>query len=165
MKTFIQKFATPAVTGLFLISATSGVALFFHWNSGLFHSMHEWLGMVLLLPFVFHAWRNRNALMGYYRRKTLLPALTICLLAATAFAVSSSTGKPGGNPLARTLPLLTQASIADLAPILQATPENLTATLRQRGLTVTSEADTLDIVAARANTPANQLLFALLPTN
>lgn len=164
MKTFIQKFATPAVTGLFLISAISGVALFFHWNSRLFHSMHEWLGMALLLPFAFHTWRNRNALMGYFHRKTLLPVLAVCFLGAGAFAVASTTGKPGGNPAARVLPLLTHANIADLAPILHATPESLTATLRQRGLTVASEADTLDTIAARANTPANQLLLALLPT-
>jgi hypothetical protein len=163
VKTFAYRFATPVVTGLFLVSGISGIALFFHWKPGLFHSMHEWLSMLLLVPFALHTWRNWNALAGYFHRKALMPAIAASCLAALAFAMPSLNGAQGGNPSARTLPLLTHASLADLAPILRTTPDELAASLRQRGLSVASNADTLDAVAARASTPANQLLLALLP--
>ncbi|MDT8871715.1 hypothetical protein RAA17_12975 [Komagataeibacter rhaeticus] len=33
----------------------------------MFHSMHTWLSMVLLLPFVLHVWRNWGQFMLYFR--------------------------------------------------------------------------------------------------
>ena len=51
---FMHRFATPLTTGLFVVSAVSGIALFFHWAPTAFHTMHVWLSMVLLLPFILH---------------------------------------------------------------------------------------------------------------
>ena len=58
MKSFVNRFSTPLTLGLFAISAISGMALFFHLGQGVFHSMHEWLSMVLLAPFAFHLWKT-----------------------------------------------------------------------------------------------------------
>ena len=68
MQTFINRYATPLVTGLFLVSLISGVALFLHWGSGWFHGMHEWLSMVLILAFVLHLWKNWRPMTAYLRR-------------------------------------------------------------------------------------------------
>ncbi len=58
---FISRFATPLTAGLFLISAISGTALFFHWAPGTFHEMHEWLSLVLLAAFAFHLYELGSA--------------------------------------------------------------------------------------------------------
>jgi hypothetical protein len=61
MPSILSRYATPLITGLFIVSLVSGVALFFHLGSAWFHSMHEWLSMVLILPFVLHIWKNWRA--------------------------------------------------------------------------------------------------------
>ena len=130
MNTFINRFATPLTTGLFLVSLVSGVALFFHWVPGAFHAMHEWLSMFLLVPVALHVWKNWKGLMGYLRHKTLLIPLLASLLVAVPFTVSGLTGSRGGNPAFRAIPLLTQAPLSDLAPVLKTTPDALLATSR-----------------------------------
>lgn len=163
MNSFINRYATPLVTGLFLVSAISGVALFFHWSSGTFHSMHEWLSMVLLVPFMLHIWKNWKALWCYVRRRTMLVALILSVLVALPFAATGLSGGAGGNPAFRVMPLMTQARLSDLAPVLGTTPETLVATLGQRGYAVQSPEQTLTAVAAASGRPANEVLFAVLP--
>ncbi|MGE8104358.1 DUF4405 domain-containing protein [Allorhizobium sp. NPDC080224] len=58
MPNILSRYATPFTTGLFLISLISGIALFFHLGTAAFREMHEWLSMVLILPFVLHLWKN-----------------------------------------------------------------------------------------------------------
>lgn len=165
MKTFINRFATPLTTGLFLVSTVSGVALFFHWIPGTFHAMHEWLSMLLLLPIALHVWKNWNGILGYIRRKTLALPLIASLLVAIPFAAAGLTGGQGGNPAFRAIPLLTQAPLADLAPVLKTTPDALVASLEERGYNVASSEQTLETVAQGSDTPARELLFALLPAS
>ena len=163
MNRTLSRFATPFTTGLFAVSTVSGVALFFHWQSSLFHSMHEWLSMVLLLPFVLHLWKNWPAFLGYIKRKTIWMPLAVSLVVALPFAYAGLAGGPGGNPAFRAVGLMTQAPIAELAPLLDTTPDALLAELQQRGYPAASAEQTLAAVAETAGTPANRLLFDLLP--
>ncbi len=50
-----SRYATPFITGLFLVSLISGIALFFHVGPGGFHGMHEWLSMLLILGVRFRS--------------------------------------------------------------------------------------------------------------
>jgi hypothetical protein len=163
VKTFITRYATPLTTGLFAVSTISGVALFFHWQSGAFHAMHEWLSMVLLLPFALHIWKNWRALLGYVKRKTIWMPLALSLVVAVPFAAASLSGGPGGNPAFRAVGLLTRAPIAELAPVLNTSPEALLADLRQLGYEAASAETTLSEIAAASGTEANTVLFAVMP--
>ncbi|HSO47757.1 MAG TPA: DUF4405 domain-containing protein [Rhizobiaceae bacterium] len=58
MPNLLMRYATPLTSGLFAVSLISGVALFFHLGQAAFHGMHEWLSMVLILPFALHLWKN-----------------------------------------------------------------------------------------------------------
>jgi len=163
VKTFVNRYATPLITGLFVVSTVSGIALFFHWIPPVFRAMHEWLSMLLLLPFVLHLWKNWNALLAYFRRKTIWLPLAASLVVAVPFAAMGLSGGPGGNPAFRAVGLLTQAPLSELAPVLETTPEALLADLEARGYPAASADATLSAVAAATGTPANELLFALLP--
>ena len=160
---FAQRLATPLTTGLFAVSALSGIALFFHWAPGAFHAMHEWLSILLLAPVALHLWKNWRPLLAYGKRGTLLWPLALCAVLVVPFAAMSG-GTGGGNPAFRAIPLLTQARVSDLAPILNKTPEQLAAALRERGYTVGSEDETLTAIAAASGKPADQALVALLPS-
>jgi hypothetical protein len=160
---FIERYATPLTTGLFVVSAVSGTALFFHTSQGVFHEMHEWLSMVLLLPFALHLWKNWRPLVAYAKRGTLTIPLAGALIIAVPFAIGGMSDSKGGNPAFRTTSLMTAARLADLAPVLETTPDALAATLKQRGFPVDSTDETLDVVAAASGKPAPEILFAVMP--
>lgn len=161
MNLVIKKYSTPLITGLFLVSAISGTALFFHWQSGWFHSMHIWLSMVLLVPFFLHLWRNWPQFLLYFRNKSMLLACLLSFVAAGAFMLTS--GHRGGNPAMRFIPVLTQAPLTDLAPLLHTSPDALAERLTHAGYPVHSPADTLDTLAAASGQQASTLLLSLLP--
>jgi len=159
---FMSRFATPLTSGLFLVSAVSGIALFFHWASPVFHSMHEWLSVVLLAPFVLHVWKNWKPLVGYGRRGTLLVPLLAALVMAVPFAWSGLTA-PVRGPASRLLPLLTHARVSDLAPVLRTTPDALLASLRNHGFDARSAEDTLAAVARGSGKEPSEALFSVVP--
>lgn len=159
----LTRYATPLTTGLFAVSAISGVALFFRWTPRAFHSMHEWLSMVLLIPFVLHMARNWRPLVNYARRKTLLLPIVLSLVAAIPFAISGLNREGRKNPAFRALPLITQARLADLAPLLKVSPDELLSTLKKRGYQVETVEESLETIATTANKKAGELLTELLP--
>lgn len=165
VRAFLDRYATPLTLGLFAISAISGVALFFHTAQGTFHEMHEWLSMLLLLPFAFHIWKNWRPLVAYARRGTLLLPILACLLVAVPFALQTTGGKGEGRggPPTRVISLMTEAPLTDLAPLLKTTPDALMASLAEQGYTPNSADDTLATVAAGAGTSPEQLLMTLAP--
>lgn len=163
MLNLLNRYATPLITGFFVVSAVSGVALFFHWAPATFHSMHVWLSMVLLVPFVLHLIRNWRPMIHYARRKTLLIPLLFSLAVAIPFAVSNAGHARGGNPLFRAAALLTGAPLTDLAPILRTTPAALKSALEKQGYTVVSTASSLDQIAEAAGRPGRDLLFRVMP--
>ena len=163
MSAFLSRYATPLTLGLFAVSAASGVALFFHWAPGAFHGMHEWLSLVLLLPFALHVWKNWPAMVGYLRRGTMLVPVAASLVAGAAFAVPALSGAGGPPPPVRAVQLLVRTPLAELAPVLKTTVADLRASLAQRGIQVYSDADSLATIAASAGTSAEGLLLGLLP--
>ena len=157
MNAILTRWATPLTLGLFAVSAVSGVALFLHTAQGVFHEMHEWLSMVLLLPFVLHVWRNWTPLVNYVKRKALWAPLGVSLAAAVAFAAPALVGEGGGVSPMAAVRLLTQAPLESLAPVLKTTPEALRGGLEKRGYKVAA-GDSLESVAAAAHVPAFRLL-------
>jgi len=163
MNPFLSRYATPLTLGLFAVSAISGLFLFFHVGSGIFHEMHEWLSVVLLAPFALHVWKNWAAVMGYIRKRLLLVPLAASMVLALAFAVPALQEDRGAPPPMRAMTLLTRASLTELAPLLKTTPDALVGELKQRGLPVNSSDDSLDAVAASSKGSAAELLFSLMP--
>jgi hypothetical protein len=160
---FLNRYATPLTTGLFLISTISGVALFFRWQPRAFHAMHEWLSLLLLAPIIFHLWKNWRPLTSYAKRGWLLIPLVLSIAAAVPFAWSGLTSTGGGNPAFRIIPVIAKARLTDLAPILRTTPEALLASLREKGYAVASTDQTLDAVATAAGVPPSEILLKLIP--
>lgn len=150
---------------LFAVSAVSGIALFFHWSSAVFHGMHEWLSMLLLAPVALHLWRNWNGFTVYLKRRQLLVPAALGLAASLAFAVPVLTaGTSGGNPMRAALGALEKGSIAEVAPLFDLTPQALAERLAAKGYRVAPDGDlaaaSLAEIASASGKPAGPALIA-----
>ena len=163
MPPLLNRYATPLTIGLFAVSAISGIALFLHVGQGVFNGMHEWLSMLLLLPFALHMWRNWAAVTGYLRRRTLLVPLALSLVVALGFGAPGALGLGGREPPAVAIQLLSQAPLDQLAPVLKTTPDALRARLAEKGYRADSSDISIAQVAAAANAAPARVLFAILP--
>jgi ABC-type Fe3+ transport system permease subunit len=139
MSEIFNRYATPFTTGLFLVSLISGIALFFHVGGAAFHGMHEWLSMVLILPFVLHLWRNWWAFTAYLKQPPMAIALVASLVMALAFVIPTLGGDQHSGPPQRVLfQAFENGTITQIAPLFGHTAESLTTVLKEAGYTVTS---------------------------
>lgn len=164
MGKFFNSYATPLTTGLFLVSLISGVALFVGVGQAYFHGMHEWLSMVLIVPFVLHIWRNWRPFMAYFKRAPMLIALAVSGVAAAVFVVPvmGAEGGRSGPPQFALAHMALGAPIADVAPILGLDGAGLIAKLQGLGYTVSGPGQTLLEVATASGKTEMEIAGALL---
>lgn len=166
MAKVFSRYATPLITGLFLVSLISGIALFFHVGPGGFHGMHEWLSMVLILPFVLHLWKNWRPMTGYFRHVPMAVALVVSALAAGAFLMpTGETTTAGGPPQFRLAHLVLTQPLKDVAPAVGLTPDALTDQLTAAGYTVTASAQALTEIASASGKTEADLASLLIGSN
>jgi hypothetical protein len=143
MPVLIQRYATPLITGLFLVSLVSGIALFFHLGQAYFHGMHEWLSMVLILPFVLHLWKNWRAMTTYFARPAFAAALSLSLAAGLWFAYQGATNTSGGPPQLALARMMLASPAAEVAPLLDMSQEELLEKLAASGFALGDGTGTL----------------------
>ncbi|MCL6708185.1 DUF4405 domain-containing protein [Pseudomonas sp. R2.Fl] len=163
MPSLLSRYATPFITGLFLVSLVSGIALFLHVGGAAFHGMHEWLSMVLILPFVLHVWKNWRPFLSYFKRLPMTVALALSLVASLVFAWPSLTGtaQTGGSPQIAMIGLVTGATPAEIAPLYDQTEEAFLATLRDRGFPAAAGGLSLTDIASASGKTERDLVLTL----
>lgn len=161
---YVNRYATPFTTGLFVVSLVSGIALFFHLGTVAFRGMHEWLSMVLILPFVLHIWKNWLPIKSYFKRGWLIWPLGVSLAAALVFAGIGvfEIGGSGGNPQVAMFQAIGNARIADLAPVLKVSDQEIDARLARVGLTGVSHDVSLSDAAKAGGKEARQVIFSVI---
>lgn len=161
MKEFYQKYATPLTTGLFLVSLISGIALFFHIGQAYFHGMHEWLSILLIVPFVLHVAKNWRPFLSYFKRPPMAIALAASLAGALAFALptmTSTTAAGGGNPMRGIATQIESAKLSIVAPLFGHDGASLQAALAAKGLTVASAEQTINDIAKASGKDSFEVL-------
>jgi len=163
MPAFLRRYATPLISGLFLVSLVSGIALFFHIGPSAFRGMHEWLSMVLILPFVLHLWKNWKQMLGYLSRAPMAISLELSIVAAGVFFLPSGDSQRRAGPvqfqLAQTV---LAASPAAAAPLFGMTEEALLSGLSAAGLAAPQPGMTLTDIAAASGKTEAELASALI---
>lgn len=92
----LRAWATPLVVGSFLLMGATGVAMFFHVETGLMKGLHEWAGWVLLAGAGAHLWLNRRAFLSYLRRPVAVGIMGLGVLALGAGVLPlEAEGGPG----------------------------------------------------------------------
>lgn len=143
MTAMLKRYATPLITGLFLVSLISGLALFFHVGPSGLHGMHEWLSLVLIVPFVLHLWRNWRAMTGYLRHGPMAVSMVLSVVAAGLFLVPTGSAPGQGNPAMALMGRVMAATPEELAPVLHVSPQAVTAALGQAGIAVAGSDQTV----------------------
>lgn len=133
MPALIQRYATPLITGLFIVSLVSGIALFFHVGQAYFHGMHEWLSMVLILPFVLHLWKNWRAMTTYLAKPAFAVAMGLSLAGSAVFAYQGANNASGGPPQMALARMILASPPEEVAPLLNLSSEDLAAKLAAAG--------------------------------
>ena len=92
----LRSWATPLVVGSFLMMGATGVAMFFHVETGLMKGLHEWAGWALLAGAGAHLWLNRRAFSAYLRRPFAAGIMGLGVLGVAAgYLPVAPAGGPG----------------------------------------------------------------------
>ena len=120
-----RNWATPLTVGAFGLLATTGVLMFFHLDTGLNKTAHEWLSWAMLGGVVLHALLNLPAFKRYFTQTTgrVVMGAFALVLALSFLSLGGKGGKePGFAPPVRALaaapiPVLAQVAGTDAGEI------------------------------------------------
>jgi len=137
-----REWITPITAGAFLLSAVTGVLIFFHIDTGLNKFAHEWLSWVLLGSVALHVAVNFIGFQNHLnarRGQMLIGAFALVLLLSFIPA-----GKKGEPPFIAPIRALSQAPLTTLALVAQVSPEQLHERLAKAGLQPQSDQQSLN---------------------
>ncbi len=153
---------TPLVMGAFLLSAVTGVLMFFHLDSGLNKVAHEWLSWAMLGGVLLHVLLNLPAFKRYFGQKTALTVMGVFAL-VLALSFVPSAGAKKAPSYAAPVRALASAPLPVLAQVLGKTPEALKADLAQAGLPVDNDRQSLQDLVGPELKKQVRTLNRLLP--
>jgi hypothetical protein len=154
---------TPLVIGAFVLSAVTGVLMFFHLDSGLNKTAHEWLSWAMVIGVSLHVVLNLNAFKRYFIQttgKVVIGLFTLVLALSFIPAGGEAAGDPGWAPPVRAL---TQAPLPVLAQVLGTTTEAIKSELNAKGHTVQNDQQSLQDLVGKDLRTQIQTLEALKP--
>ena len=129
---------TPLTTGAFLLTAVTGVLLFFHAATGLNKEVHEWLSWVFLIGAILHLALNFGPFKKYLtqRKGQVLMGFFVLLLALSFVPIKEE--HHHAPPFVPPIRALAQAPLSTLAQVARTSPEQLSERLSKEGITVAS---------------------------
>ncbi|MDD2926458.1 DUF4405 domain-containing protein [Rhodoferax sp.] len=158
---------TPFVIGSFLLMAATGVLMFFHLDTGLNKTAHEWLGWLMLGAVGLHLANNLFSFKRYLNQTTgrLVIGLFALVLGLSFLSVNGSGGKP---PFVAPLNALAQAPLSVVAQVAAIPTAQLREKLAAQG--IPSQNDNQSIAALVGNDTHKQVdllaqLFRAQDTN
>lgn len=140
--TFRREWVTPITAGAFLLVAVTGVLMFFHADTGLNKTAHEWLSWVMLVGVALHVTNNFSLLKTHLRKRRgqLLIGLFALLLALSFIPLGGEKSEP---PFMAPMRALALAPLGTLAQVAQVSPEEMQDRLAKAGFAPTSDQQSL----------------------
>lgn len=133
-----RSWITPWVIGAFLLTAITGVLMFFHLDRGLNKTAHEWLSWAMIVGVGLHLALNFNAFKRYLSQpiaRAIVGAFVL-VLAMSFTPAGSSRNEPG---FASPVRALAHAPITVLAQVAGISATEVKTRLASAGLEVTGE--------------------------
>lgn len=140
-----RDWSTPLTIGSFGLMAVTGILMFFHLDSGLNKTAHEWLGWVMVAGVTAHVAANWLGFKRYFLSSTVgrgILAVSVLVIAGS-FIPLSGEGDGGGSPPSLAIRAVTQAPLAQVAPLTGRSMEQLITDLAAAGIVVTGGDQTL----------------------
>jgi hypothetical protein len=166
MKAVLKTLVTPLVSGAFVISAVTGLLLFFDVEIGLVEPAHKWLSWLLLSGILLHLVLHWKQFAGYLSSKPALAVISTGVVVALlsvypGFGEKENEG--GKEQLGKiSANVLSSSSLETLALVMKNSPENLVVELGKTGIIVKDPASTIQEIARQNGKNDKDLLVALL---
>lgn len=157
-----RTWATPVVMACFTLMASTGVLMFFHWQSPLQKEIHEWLGWGLVAAVLLHVLSNLPAFKRHFsgqRRAAVLLGVALLVTGGTYF-VRPAEGKGPSVP-GIALQALTKAPLHTLAEVFGLSVADARQALSGAGLTLADDNASIDTVAQGNREQVGKALKAL----
>lgn len=139
-----REWATPLTIGAFALMATTGILMFFHLDSGLNKTAHEWLGWVMVSGVVLHASVNWLSFKRYFTGSGPARAILIASVVVIAGSfVQLGGGGDGPPPPFLAVRAVLGAPLTAVAPLTGRPAEQLLADLKAGGFALTDSSQSL----------------------
>jgi hypothetical protein len=161
----LNRWATPLTIGSFIITAITGVLIFFHINIGLVKPAHEWLSWLMVIGVGAHIAFNWRSFARYFStsKKLSLAIIGVCVALTVASVLPLGAGNDKGRPAAfKAADAMNQAALAQVAAVIKQDPAALMAKLQAQNLQVTDPSQTLTQIAQSNGTEAIKVLNVVL---
>lgn len=147
MAVSLRTWATPLTAGVFVVMAVTGGLMFFHLDTGLNKSAHEWLGWLMVAAVLAHGWLHWPSLRRYLtasRTAQLTLGVALAVLVGSFFVGGGKAA--GGSPPVLAIQAIGRAPLVSVAPL---TGKSLAQVQRELG--------SMGLDAADAHASLNQL--------
>lgn len=159
---------TPLVIGIFLLMTVTGSLMFFHIDTGLNKSAHEWLGWALVAGVVLHVLLNLNAFKRHLTNTTGRWVIGACV-AVLGLSFIPLGGEAGGKPpFAAPVQALARAPLTAVASVAGVHVSEVRTRLTAAGISSQSDTQSIqDLVGADLGQQIRTLskVFAANDTN
>jgi hypothetical protein len=108
----VARYATIVTTATFLVTAVTGVLMFYHLDGRYLRTAHDWIGMAFVIAAVFHVVRNWRAFVKLMKKpRTQVVVLLVALVTAGCIWADSVSPKTRGHRYGEAAPIPTESSI------------------------------------------------------
>lgn len=133
----LRKWITPLTIGSFVLMATTGVLMFFHKDTGVNKLAHQWLSWLFLATVTLHVATHWTSFQRYFTSWKGIGVIAV-MAAVLGLSFYPWQGLKPEPPARSVMKVLGKTSLADLAPVVHATPDEVVSRVRAKGFTVTS---------------------------
>lgn len=140
---FSREWATPLTAGSFALMALTGLLMFFHWDRGLNHLAHEWLGFILIIGVGCHITSNFSGFKKHFSSKLARICVLFFLL---VFALSFFQPEQKKRPPSWAGPVraLSEMSLIELSSMAKVPPQELRSRLATNGINSDSDEQSIE---------------------
>jgi hypothetical protein len=131
----MRTWATPITIGAFILTAVTGIMLFFKLNLGMAKVVHEWLSWLLVAGTIFHVianWKFMTNYLGSHLGRGII-AVFIIITAACLIPFGDS---QGGHPHNRTSEALVRSPLSSVAMVAGHKPGEAVSMLQANGIRI-----------------------------
>jgi len=145
-KSTLQQWTTPLTIGSFVLSAVTGVLIFFHLNIGWVKTAHTWFSWLLVAGGIGHVMANWNLCTRYFSKPVGRVIIAACLVLTLTAFMPLDIGKKE-NPFIAMTKALAVMPITDIAQVVKKSPDEVMNDLRGKNIAVNEERQTVAEIA------------------
>jgi hypothetical protein len=135
-----REWATPLTIGVFALMSITGLLMFFHLDSSLQKTVHEWAGWVVVAAAVLHVTANWLGFKRYFKPGLGATVIAVCaLVIGASFVPLGGQGGEPQSPPAIAMRAISQAPLKSVAPLFGKSSEQALQALAGAGIALADD--------------------------